>query len=307
MPSHLVKVKSKLFIRSRRRIVRAIDGEYTSRARGRGFDFDDLRDYLPGDPVRDIDWKATARRGEPLVRRHLTTLQRSLIVIADTSATMNAVTPAAEPKAELAVHAAGILGYLAQRHGDRVGLVHGDAGGAHFRPAREGERHLDRLLGVVYDAIGSATAPADLAGLIEHALPRLRRDAIAIVVTDDADVDERLETAIRRLARAHDTLWVGIADANPAEVMATGAVADAVGRWGVPAYLARTASPRAGARATARRPSRLAAEYAAHAAQLQGRLTDLLDDAHVSRCRIESDDDALRELLTMLRRRPYAR
>ena len=73
-----------LALDGRRRLVRAVDGEYASRARGRGFDFDDLRDYHPGDSIRDIDWKATARRGEPLVRRYLTTRQRSLVAIVDT-------------------------------------------------------------------------------------------------------------------------------------------------------------------------------------------------------------------------------
>lgn len=293
MASHLVRVKSKLFVRSRRRMARAIDGEYASRARGRGFDFDDLRDYLPGDPIRDIDWKATARRGDPFVRRHLTTVQRSLFVIADTGTTMNALTPSSESKADLAVLAAGILGYLGLRHGDRVGLVHGDAAGAHLRPAREGERHLDALLDTAFTAIGSATAGPDVAGLVEYALPRLRRDAIAVIVTDDVEVDDRLAAAVRRLSRAHDTLWVGIADANPARLMAAEPVADALGRWLIPAYLARL--------------GRIAAEYDAHCADIRRRLTDVLDDAHVSRCRIESDAEALRELLTMLRRRPYAR
>ncbi|WP_066581813.1 DUF58 domain-containing protein [Cellulomonas timonensis] len=293
MASHLVRVKSKLFVRSRRRIVHAVDGEYASRTRGRGFEFEDLREYQPGDNVRDIDWKATARKGDPLVRRYLTTLQRNVVILADTGTTMNAVTPAGENKADLAVLAAGMIGFLALRHGDRVGLVHGDRAGFHARPAREGERKLDALLTEAHDAMMSATAGPDLAGLVEHALPRMRRDAIVLVVTDDVEMDDRLEVAVRRLARANDTLWVGIADANPARVLAQQAVVDAAGRWRVPGHLERV--------------RRLADEHDEHAAALRVRLADVLDDAHVSRCHVESESTVLRELLTMLQRRPYAR
>lgn len=293
MPSHLVRVKSHLFVRSRRRVARAVDGEYASRTRGRGIDLDDLRDYQPGDSVRDIDWKATARRGEPLVRRYQSPRQRSLVVIADTGTTMQAVTPARETKADLAVLASGILGYLAVRHGDQVGLVHGDAGGAHARRLRDGERPLDAMLSTVHDAITGTAAGPDVAGLVEHALPRLRRDTIAVVVTDDLDVDDRLATAVHRLARAHDTLWVTVADANPARLLEHGPVTGTSRRGRVPAHLARTRA--------------LADEHDAHAAVLRARVVDLLDEAHVSRCRIESDAHAVREVLTMLQRRPYAR
>ncbi|MGY4642892.1 DUF58 domain-containing protein [Cellulomonas sp. URHB0016] len=292
MPSHLVRVKSKLYVRSRRSIMHALDGEYASRSRGRGFDFEDLREYQPGDDVRDIDWKATARRGEPLVRRHLVTRQRSLVAIVDTAATMNASTPAREDKGDLAVLAVGVLGFLALQHGDRVGLVRGDASGVVTARPREGERHLEQLLGATRTAIDASRAAPDLAAVIDHARPRLSRDSIVVVVTDDVAVDERLEQAVRRLAAAHDTLWVAVADANPARELASGAVVDAGGGWRVPGYLSRSA--------------RIAREHDALTARLRQGLADVLDDARVSRCRLESSDGAVRELLTMLQRRPYA-
>ncbi|GIG19886.1 hypothetical protein Cch01nite_06100 [Cellulomonas chitinilytica] len=292
MPAHLVRVKSKLYVRSRRRIVHALDGEYASRSRGRGFDFEDLRDYQPGDDVRDIDWKATARRGEPLVRRHLVTRQRSLVALVDTASTMNARTPAHEDKGDLAVLAVGVLGYLALKHGDRVGLVRGDAGGVVAARPREGERHLEQLLGATRTAIDTSRSAPDLAGVIEHARRRLTRDAIVVVVTDDVEMDERLEQSVRRLAAAHDTLWVAVADANPARELARGEVADARGGWRVPRYLSRS--------------RRIADEHDELTTRLRESLADVLDDAHVSRCRVESSDTAVRELLTMLRRRPYA-
>lgn len=287
--AHLVKVRSKLFIRSNRRVLQALDGEYLSRSRGRGFEFEDLREYRAGDDVRDIDWKATARREEPLVRRYLTTHQRRVVLAVDTAASMDAITSAGQSKRELAVLAAGVLGYLAVRHGDRVGLVHGDGAARAATRARDGERHLERLLGTVDSAVRAAVAGPDLVGLISDVMRHTARDAIVVVVTDDVAIDHALAAAVRRLGRSRDTLWVSLADANPVPLLSRGQVGDAVGRWRIPRYLARRGG--------------LAEAYETQQAAIRDELDAVLDDASISRCRIEREDTAIRELLSMLGRR----
>lgn len=287
--AHLVKVRSKLFVRSNRRVLQALDGEYVSRSRGRGFEFEDLREYHAGDDVRDIDWKATARREEPLVRRYLTTHQRRLVLVVDTAASMGAVTPAGESKRELAVLAGGVLGYLAVRHGDRVGLVHGDAAGRAAVRARDGERRLERLLGTVDDAVRASGAGPDLPGLISDTLRQTARDTIVVVITDDVAVDPALAAAVRRLGRSRDALWVSVADANPVPLLRDGQVGDAAGRWRLPRHLVRRTG--------------LAEAYEEQQTALREELEALLDDATISRCRLEREDTAIRELLGMLRRR----
>ena len=67
----LTRVKSKLFVHARRRSRGLLEGEYASVFHGRSLDYDDLRDYVIGDEVRDIDWKATARHTKPLVKRYV--------------------------------------------------------------------------------------------------------------------------------------------------------------------------------------------------------------------------------------------
>ncbi|MBW4095623.1 MAG: DUF58 domain-containing protein, partial [Acidobacteria bacterium] len=71
MASLVQQVKSKMFIFAHRQTRGMLDGEYTSVFRGSSLDFDDLRAYVPGDEVRDIDWKATARHGSPLIKRYV--------------------------------------------------------------------------------------------------------------------------------------------------------------------------------------------------------------------------------------------
>ena len=86
----LTRVKSKLFVHSRRRSRNLLEGEFASVFHGRSLDYDDLRDYVPGDEVRDIDWKATARHTSPLVRRYVATRKQNLMLVIDTGRGMAA-------------------------------------------------------------------------------------------------------------------------------------------------------------------------------------------------------------------------
>jgi len=81
MPALLTKVKSKLYIVAHRKTWGLLDGEYTSVFRGRSLDYDDLREYVPGDEVRDIDWKATARHGSPLVKRYVADRRQKVVFV----------------------------------------------------------------------------------------------------------------------------------------------------------------------------------------------------------------------------------
>ena len=129
MAGLLQRVKSKLSIFAHRKARGMLEGEYGSVFKGRSLDFDDLRAYVPGDEVRDIDWKATARHGSPLVRRYLAVRRQTLLLVTDTGRNMAAESRDGEQKKDIAVLALGVVGYLAHRHGDDVGLVCGDSGG----------------------------------------------------------------------------------------------------------------------------------------------------------------------------------
>jgi uncharacterized protein (DUF58 family) len=125
MPALLTPVKSKLFIVAHRRTWGLLDGEYASVFRGRSLDYDDLREYVTGDEVRDIDWKATARHGSPLVKRWVATRTQTVLFVVDTGSGMAAQTSSGEPKSAVAITLVGMLGYLALRHGDLVGSRRG--------------------------------------------------------------------------------------------------------------------------------------------------------------------------------------
>ena len=137
-----------------------LDGEYGSVFKGRSLDFDDLRAYVPGDEVRDIDWKASARHGSPLIKRYVAVRRQTVLLVADTGRNMAADPVDGETKKDIAVMALGVVGYLAHRHGDVVGLVCGDATGSRTLPAKAGEAHLERLLRRLTPGRAWTAAPA---------------------------------------------------------------------------------------------------------------------------------------------------
>lgn len=214
MTALVQQVKSKMSIFAHRKARGMLDGEYGSVFKGRSLDFDDLRAYVPGDEVRDIDWKATARHGSALIRRYVATRRQTLLLVTDTGRNMAATSLAGEDKKEIAVLALGVLGYLAHRHGDDVGLVCGDASGSRSLPAKGGEAHLERLLREVDAGTALSAPPSSILAQLEHVARNYPKRMLLFVVADEFLPDAGMERLLRRLRAQHEILWFTVRDAE---------------------------------------------------------------------------------------------
>ena len=212
--SLLQRVKSKMSIFAHRKARGILDGEYGSVFRGRSLDFDDLRAYVPGDEVRDIDWKASARHGSPLIKRYVAVRRQTLMLVADTGRNMAAGSRDGETKKDIAVMALGVMGYLAHRHGDVVGLVCGDANGSRTLPAKAGEAHLERLLQDVDSRTSLDSGASRLEEQLQHVARTVKGRKLLFVVTDELAASPGLEQVLRRLRAQHEILWLTIRDAE---------------------------------------------------------------------------------------------
>lgn len=213
MPGLLQRVKSKMFIFAHRKTMTLLDGEYGSVFKGRSLDFDDLRSYVPGDEVRDIDWKATARHGSPLVRRYTAVRRHSVLLIVDTGRAMAAEAASGETKTEIAVDAAGVLGYLALRHGDDVGLLYGSRDGTSYVPPKSGEGQLERLLRRVHEAAVPDAPASAIEKHLDYALRYVKGRMLVVVVADEFMPGSHAQDLLRRLAARHEVLWFTVKDA----------------------------------------------------------------------------------------------
>jgi uncharacterized protein (DUF58 family) len=215
MTAHLTRVRARLRIHSHRKVRGLLDGEYSSLQPGRSTEFNDLRAYVRGDDVKDMDWKASARARTPLVRQYAAIRKLTVLLVVSTGRSMAALNDLDVPKRDLALTVAGVVGDLAIRHGDLVGVAHGDGAAQHQFPAAGGAVRLERALASIHDAITPAAASTDLTALLRYVARTVRRRAVVVVVCDEIRLDEEATSALRRLQVQHEVLLVTIGDLDP--------------------------------------------------------------------------------------------
>ncbi|MEO7131006.1 MAG: DUF58 domain-containing protein [Dermatophilaceae bacterium] len=291
--SLLTRVKSTLFIHSRRKSRGLLEGEYASVFHGRSLDYVDLRDYVLGDEVRDIDWKATARHASPLVKRYVATRKQNLLLVVDTGRGMAATTRSGETKKEVAIMAAGLVGYLAHRHGDLVGLVRGTAEGTIGHELRGSEAHLEGLLRAIDHATTLDGGQSDLATQLHWVVRNVKRRMMLFVIADDRDLDPVLDQLLRRLGVQHEIIWCTIEDADPTALAADRDAVDVADHYRLPTSV--------------RRDPKVRAAYARSVAQRAQQTADLLDRRTINHARIGSSDDVVRSVFVLLERQRRAR
>jgi uncharacterized protein (DUF58 family) len=270
-----------------------LDGEYGSVFRGRSLDFDDLRAYVPGDEVRDIDWKASARHGSPLIRRYVAVRRQTLFLLTDTGRNMSALSRAGETKKDIAVMALGVMGYLAHRHGDVVGLVSGDSAGTRTIPAKAGEAHLERLLRHVSEHATLDAAASRIEDQLDYVARTVKGRNLLFVVADEVQASPALGQLLRRLRAQHEILWLTVRDAGlvPGPGSPGGhsaefySVADSAV---LPGHLAQSAS--------------IAAAYAKAAAERDAARHAMLRQAGITHGEVDGSQDVVTALFALLER-----
>ena len=204
--------KSRRHLPSKLRKLRELDGKAAVQIRGAGTEFDSLRDYVRGDDVRSIDWRATARRSAVVVRTWRPERDRRVVMVLDTSRN-SAARVGDEPRLDTGIEAALLLGVLAERGGDRVDFLAFDR-----RPrARAGSGGRGNLLGQLVQAM--APLDAELIEMDWAAVPGQVRAASAhrsmvVLLTslDGGAPEEGLIPAAARLAREHLVVVAAVRD-----------------------------------------------------------------------------------------------
>jgi uncharacterized protein (DUF58 family) len=220
MTGHVTRIKARLALHAHRKVRGVLEGEYAAVQTGRGMEFNDLREYVRGDDVKDLDWKASARTGEMLVKRYVAVRKHTVLLVVSTGRSMAAAYSLDGSKRDLAVDVAGMVGWLAVRQGDLVGVVYGDEAGQHGLPARTGELHLERCLDAVHTAIRPEAGASDLTTLLRYVARTIRRRTILLVVCDEEDATPELAAVLRRLVVQHEVLLVTVGDIDPVAVPA---------------------------------------------------------------------------------------
>jgi uncharacterized protein (DUF58 family) len=189
-----------------------LEGGRYSLLHTRSMEFDDLRPYVPGDDVRDIDWKASARSGGVLIKRFVSEKHHKILLVADAGRNMSALAPSGELKRDIAGHIMGAVGLIALRRSDQIGMVYGDRRGCVNVAQRRGESHTEGLLHRWFQHATSKPGRSDVRTQLDYVATHYRHSMLIVVVSDEPDDDDRLGEALATLTARHDVLWAMVPD-----------------------------------------------------------------------------------------------
>jgi uncharacterized protein (DUF58 family) len=242
IPREILKKIRQIEIRTNRLVSETLAGQYHSVFKGQGMNFDEVREYQPGDEVRSIDWNVTARMNHPFIKKFVEERELTLMLVVDVSGS-GRFGSQAQSKRELMAEIASVLAFSAIRNNDKVGLILFSDEVEKFIPPRKGRRHVLRVIREVlfFEPQGQGT---DLNGALEFLMSVTPHKAITVVISDfigapteprngrrrklrtPAAAVESLaqasQTMLRHTNRRHDVVAVQIVDPCELELPALG-------------------------------------------------------------------------------------
>lgn len=242
IPRELLKKIRAIELRTTRLVSESLAGQYHSVFKGQGMNFEEVREYQPGDEVRSIDWNVTARMNHPFVKKFVEERELTLMLIVDLSGS-GLFGSGEQTKRELAAEIASVLAFSAIRNNDKVGLIIFTETVEKFIPPRKGRRHVLRVIReILYHE--PQRRGTDLNSALEFLVRVTPHRAIAVVISDflgqtfptrsqitahlrrKVVLSETLAqaslTALRQANRRHDVVAVHVVDRYEMELPALG-------------------------------------------------------------------------------------
>lgn len=221
VPRDILRQVRMIELRTRGLVDAIFGGEYESVFRGQGMEFAEVREYQPGDDIRNIDWNVTARTGNPHVKKHVEERELTVLLLVDLSGSEQFGTRE-RFKAERAAEIAAVLALSAVRNNDRVGLLIFTDRVEHVVPPKKGRRHVLRLIRDVL-AFQPAGKGTDLAGALDYAARLLRHRSVIFMLSDFALLNAtdqgpesaafaRWERTLRLVSGRHDVVAINVRD-----------------------------------------------------------------------------------------------
>ena len=220
IPRETLKKIRRIEIRTRRSVNDVFAGRYHSVFKGQGMEFQEVREYVPGDDIRSIDWNVTARTGSPHVKKFTEERELTVMLLVDVSAS-NRFGSTAQPKRDLAAEVAAVLAFSAIANHDRVGLIlFSDRVEKHVPPAK-GATHVLRVVSEILNA--KPTSPkTDLEPALRFLNHVVRRRSVAFLISDF--IAPPCERLLRVTARRHDLVSLVVGDKRESALPAVGLV-----------------------------------------------------------------------------------
>ncbi|MGN0390748.1 MAG: DUF58 domain-containing protein [Wujia sp.] len=190
-----------------------LDGSYNSIYKGNSMNFDELREYVTGDDMRDIDWKASARSRRLLVRQFIAEKKHNVMFVFDTNRRMLADSKLLEEKRELAIMGAGAVALFVNKNSDYVGSIYSTKDSMCHFPFKTGLENIEQMLQSYKRAV-TEDNHTDLNRSLEYIIQHFNRRMIIFIVSDLEGLHSISDTNLRRLMVVNDVLMINISDAD---------------------------------------------------------------------------------------------
>jgi len=216
----ILQTVRRIEISTRRVIDDVMAGAYHSSFKGRGMEFAEVREYVPGDEIRTIDWNVTARTGRPHVKQFVEERELTVMLAVDASAS-GRYGSLSRSKSEVMASLGALLAFSAVRNNDKIGLLLFTDAVELFIPPAKGRKHALRCVRelLAFEPQGRGTC---VAAALERMGRMLQHRAVVVVVSDF--LDQGFERPLRLLAARHDVLALEVRDPREAELPPVGLI-----------------------------------------------------------------------------------
>jgi len=207
---YINKIKANIKVYSNNKTSNILDGTYKSVYKGKSMNFENLREYVINDDVKDIDWKSSARSGTLLVKQFISEKKHNIMLVMDTGIKMNADTDKHENKKEISLYAGGTLGYLAIHNDDYIGMLYSMDDKVIYKPFRYNLFNLEEYL-CEYDKY-AFNEGININECLKYIYKNIKKKMIIFVITDIEGIDSIESKTLKQLNQNNDVLFININD-----------------------------------------------------------------------------------------------
>jgi uncharacterized protein (DUF58 family) len=229
IPADIIKKVRRLEIRTRRLVTDSMTGAYHSSFKGRGMDFEEVREYAIGDDVRTIDWNVSAKMDRPFVKVFREERELTLMLVIDLSAS-GIFGSVEQSKRERAAEIASVIAFSASQNNDKVGLLLYTDEVEHYIPPKKGRRHILRVIRDIlfFEPAGKAT---DHKAALDYLNRVQRRKSVVFLISDFLDnnaphaaPESPLFSTLALTHQRHDLISIALSDPREFELPKVGLI-----------------------------------------------------------------------------------
>jgi uncharacterized protein (DUF58 family) len=284
--TELLKKVRKIEIRTRGLSNHIFSGEYHSAFKGRGMAFSEVREYMPGDDIRSIDWNVTARFNHPYVKIFEEERELTVVLLIDVSASENFGTQK-QFKRDLITELCAVISFSAIQNNDKIGVIFFSDHVEKFIPPKKGKTHILRIISELIEFKPKNTK-TDIGVALRYLTNAIKKKSIAFIISDF--ISDRYEDALKIAGRKHDVVALQIYDQREAELPDIGLVRFRQAETGEPLWIDTS-------------DIRLREAYAKQWRKREKDLANLFARSGVDTTKIRTDQSYVQPLMTLFKRR----